>query len=111
MPEWIMKKRWWRHVHMTNLCLWADRQNNDSQSEGALHPKLNYYILSLYDVCLTVIINKKLKLTVLFISLCNWNISSSWNKSLGAYQTLLLFSKILFRYDNESVNKRLSFIC
>ena len=38
-----MKKRWWRHGHMTKLCLWADKQNDVSQSEDMLHPKLNYY--------------------------------------------------------------------
>ena len=27
---------------MTKLCLWADKQNDVSQSEDALSPKLNY---------------------------------------------------------------------
>ena len=35
------KKCWWRHGHMTKLCLWADKQNDVSQSEDTLHPKLN----------------------------------------------------------------------
>ena len=29
---------------MTKLCLWTDKQNDVSQSEYTLHPKLNYEI-------------------------------------------------------------------
>lgn len=40
-----MKKRWWRHVHVTKCCLWADKQNDVSQLKDVLHPELNYIII------------------------------------------------------------------